>query len=165
VLDIGAGVHKPLQQSASLPTQRYFSLDNDPTGDFDFRSFEEVPSDLTFDLMVANQVLEHLTIADTFAMLRAAYKRLVDGGHFLATVPNAAHPVRQWGDSTPLTAWPMNDLYSLLRNAGFQVISVARYNKYPLTPNPFKRLIVNIVCETFRVDWCDSLMIVGQKGP
>ena len=114
--------------------------------------------------MVANQVLEHLTVADAFAMLRAAYEHLVDGGHLLATVPNAAHPVRQW-DPTHLTAWPMNDLYSLLRNAGFQVASMARYNKYPLTRNPFKRLVVNIVCETFRVDWCDSLMIVGQKRP
>ena len=162
VLDIGAGVHKPLQQYVNLPTQCYFSLDSDPAGDFDFGSFDEVPSDLRFDLMVANQVLEHLTIADAFAMLCSAYRHLVEGGYLLATVPNAAHPVRQW-DATHLTAWPMSSLYSILRYAGFQVVSMARYNKHPLTRNPIKRAVVNIVCEVFRVDWCDSLMIVGQK--
>ena len=162
VLDIGAGVHKWLKQFVSLPSQRYYSLDIDPEGDFDFRSFEEIPTDLQFDLGVANQVLEHLTIASAVAMLRSAHQHLVEGGHLLATVPNAAHPVRQW-DATHLTAWPMSSLYSLLRFAGFQVVSMARYNKFPLTRNPFKRLVVNIVCEAFRVDWCDSLLIVGQK--
>ena len=132
-------------------------------GDFDFRLFEEIPTDLQFDLMAANQVLEHLTISDAFTMLRSAYRHLVDGGYLLATVPNAAHPVRQWGDSTHVTPWFMNELYGLVRNAGFQVVSMARYNKYPLTRNPIKRMVVNIVCDVFRVDWCDSLVIVGQK--
>ena len=163
VLDIGAGVHKWLQQFVGLPSQRCYSLDIDPEGDFDFRSFEEIPPDLQIDLMVANQLFEHMAVDDAFAMLCSAYRHLVDGGHILATVPNPAHPVRQFGDATHVTAWPMYDLYSLLRVAGFQVLSMARYNKVPLTRNPFKRTIVNIVCEAFRIDWCDSLLIVGQK--
>jgi len=163
VLDVGAGVHKSFSKYLTLSTQSYFSLDNDPAGDFDFRSFKDILADQEFDLIVANQVLEHLTIDDAFAMLRSAYRYQVADGYLLATVPNAAHPVRQWGDSTHLTAWSVNDLYSLVRNAGYYVISMFRYNKRPLTWNPIKRMVVNIVCETFRVDWCDSLMILGQK--
>jgi hypothetical protein len=163
VLDIGAGVHKWLQQFVSLPSQGYYSLDIDPDGDFDFRSFEEIPANLQFDLMVANQVLEHVAISDAFAMLCSAYRHLVDGGRLLATVPSPSHPVRHWGDATHLQHWPMFDLYGLFRSAGFQVPALTRYNKFPLTRNPLKRMVVNVVCETFRVDWCDSLMIVGQK--
>lgn len=163
VLDIGTGLHKMLPPLRNLPAHRYFSLDNDPAGDYDFWSFDEVPADLKFDLMLANQFLEHLTVVDAFEMLRSAYRHLVDGGYLLATVPNAAHPVRQWQDATHLTAWAMGDLYGLFRAAGFHVSKLARYNKHPLTRNPIKRLVVNIVCEAFRMDWCDSLMIVGQK--
>ena len=163
VLDVGAGVHKTLSKYLTLPTQSYFSLDNDPAGGFDFRSFKDIPADQEFDLVVANQVLEHLTVDDAFAMLRLIYQYQGEDGYLLATVPNPAHPVRQWGDATHLTAWSMNDLYGLVRNAGFHVVSMFRYNKRRLTLNPIKRMVVNIVCETFRVDWCDSLMIIGQK--
>lgn len=163
VLDIGAGVAKPLKNSIVQPGQSYFSLDSDPNGDFDFRSFDEMGSELKFDLMVANQILEHLTISETLKMLRSAEKHLSAGGYFFATVPNMAHPVRYWADASHVTAWPLNDLYGIFRNAGMGVYAMVRYNKYVFPRNPLKRLIVNIVCEVFRVDWCDSLIIVGQK--
>jgi hypothetical protein len=162
VLDVGAGVNKPFKKAFIQPPQEYFSLDSDPEGEFDFRTIEDIPADVKFDLVVANQVLEHLTIAQTFEVLCGAELHLVPGGVFFANVPNTSHPVRQW-DPTHITPWPMSDLYSMFRNAGFEVISMARYNKYPLTRNPLKRFIVRTVCQTFRVDWCDSLIIVGQK--
>lgn len=160
VLDIGAGVEKPVQKY--LKGQQYFSLDSDPEGDFDYHSFNEMEDHVKFDLMVANQVLEHLTIVETYDVLNSAEKHLISGGVLLATVPNTAHPVRQW-DPTHITPWPMSDLYSMFRNAGFEVVMMARYNKYILTRNPLKRFIITVVCNTFRVDWCDSLMIVGKK--
>jgi hypothetical protein len=163
VLDVGAGVDQPLRETIQGPEQQYYALDTDPDGQFDFGSFADIPADMQFDLLVANQVLEHLTIDDAFGMLCAAYQHLKIGGHMLATVPNPAHPVRQWGDATHVTAWPLNDLYGLFRASGFEVASLCRYNKVPLTRNPLKRLIVGVVCETFRVDWCDSLLIVGTR--
>lgn len=163
VLDIGAGAHKPLQQFLEPHCRQYFSLDNDPAGDFNFRSFDEIPPELKFDLIVGNQLLEHLTIGDSTALLGSAFECLLERGHLLLTVPNAAHPIRQ-RETTHVTAWLMVDLYSLLRNIGFRVSSLARYNKQPLTVNPIKRLVVNIMSEVYRVDWCDSLMIIGQKA-
>lgn len=163
VLDIGAGVKKPLQKTIKDARQRYYSLDNDQAGRFDFCSFDDIPPDLQFDVMVANQVLEHLTINDAFDMVSSGYQKLVEGGCFLATVPNPAHPVRYWADVTHITHWPFNDLYGLFRTAGYSVRTLARYNKTALTHNPIKRMVTNIVCESFRIDWCDSLLIVGQK--
>ncbi len=162
VLDIGAGILKPFEQALTQPEQKYFSLDSDPEGDFDFHSFDEMKADLKFDFMVANQVLEHLTIAETLDTLLSAEEHLVPGGVLFATVPNASHPVRQ-RQPTHITPWPQHDLYSIFRNAGFEILLMARYNKHKLPRNPIKRYIVGVVCDVFRVDWCDSLMIVGQK--
>ncbi len=162
VLDVGAGAHKPFQPAITRVTTSYFSLDTDPEGTFDFPSFEEIPADLNFDLIVANQVLEHLNVDEAFSMVRSTFDRLRDGGRFLATVPNAAHPVRQ-RDCTHVTPWSANDLYSLLRSAGFKILALARYNKFPLGRGVLTRLIVRTVCREFRVDWCDSIMILGKR--
>ena len=141
----------------------YFTMDTDPSGTFDFRSFEDMLPETCFDVVIADQVLEHMPVEDAFGMVSEAFRHLSDGGSLLASVPNTAHPVRQW-DCTHVTAWAPNDLYSLLRSAGFFVKSMSRFNKYPLTTNPFKRWVVNTVCSEFRVDWCDSIMVVGQRN-
>lgn len=162
VLDVGAGAHLPLKQSVEKTGAIYFSLDADPAGDFDFRCFDEIAEDLFFDLVIANQVLEHVSVDDAFAIVKSSYEHLSEGAGLLATVPNAAHPVRQ-RDCTHITPWPANDLYSLMRSAGFEVVSMTRYNKFPLTKNPLRRWIVQTVCREFRVDWCDSIMAIGRK--
>jgi len=164
VLDIGAGAHKPFQSLVLQAEAKYSSLDTDPEGSFDFRSFEEIPPDLRFDLVLANQVLEHMSVDQAFTSVCSAHNVLVDGGTILATVPNAAHPVRQW-DCTHITPWPANDLYSLLRSAGFQLTAMARYSKFRLTANPLKRWVIRTVCREFRIDWCDSILAVGLKQP
>jgi hypothetical protein len=162
VLDVGAGAHKPFEKVITATGSSYYSMDTDPLGTFNFRSFADVPDNLRFDTVIANQVLEHLSVEAAFSIVASAFERIRNGGHFLATVPNAAHPVRQW-DCTHITAWPANDLYSLMRSAGFEVIAMSRYNKLPFTSNPIKRWIINIVSREFRMDWCDSIMAVGLK--
>ena len=161
-LDLGAGAHKPFKPLFESSGGAYFSMDIDPDGDFDFHSFSDVPEGMRFDLILANQVLEHVSVDEAFHMVSQAHERLVAGGAILVTVPNAAHPVRQ-RDCTHVTPWPVNDLYSLLRSAGFQIESLARYNKFPLTDHPLKRWIVDVVCHEFRMDWCDSIMAIGRR--
>lgn len=163
VLDIGAGAHKPFEQSVTRANARYFSMDIDPGGTFDFTSFEDVPSGFLFNLIIASQVLEHLPADQAFHMVLSAASHMVRGGNMIVTVPNAAHPVRQ-RDCTHVTPWPMNDLYSLLRSAGLSITSMARYSKYPLTDHPLKRWVVETVCKEFRVDWCDSIVAVAMAG-
>jgi hypothetical protein len=162
VLDVGAGAHLPFKESVLKAAAVYYSLDTDPEGNFDFRSFDEIAEDLSFDLVIANQVLEHMAVDDAFAVVRSAYGHLCDGASLIATVPNAAHPVRQ-RDCTHITPWPANDLYSLMRGAGFEIVAMSRYNKFPLTRNPLRRWVVQTVCREFRVDWCDSIMAIGRK--
>jgi cyclopropane fatty-acyl-phospholipid synthase-like methyltransferase len=163
VLDIGAGAHKPFEASVTRASARYLSMDIDPAGTFDFRSFQDVPSGFQFDLIIASQVLEHLSADQAYDMVLSAVSHMVGGGSMIVTVPNAAHPVRQ-RDCTHVTPWPMNDLYSLLRSTGWSITSMARYNKFPLTTNPLKRWVVETVCKEFRMDWCDSIIAVATAG-
>lgn len=162
LLDVGAGSHKPLKSFVERAGVAYFCLDTDPDGEFDYRSFAEIPEKESFDIVVANQVIEHMGVDEAFNCVRDIFLKLASKGLLFATVPNAAHPVRQ-RDCTHITPWPANDLYSILRSAGFQIIKLMRYNKYPLTEDPFKRWIVETVCQEFRMDWCDSLLIIGRK--
>jgi hypothetical protein len=164
VLDVGAGAHMPFRSQVLKANAIYYTLDSDPQGSFDFRSFDEIPADMRFDLVIFNQVLEHMTVETAFGAVRAAHHSLTEGGDLVATVPNTSHPVRQW-DSTHITAWPANDLYSLVRSAGFRVTAMARYNKFKPTANPLKRWIVRTVSREFRIDWCDSIMAVATKQP
>ncbi len=162
VLDIGAGVNKPFERIIRVVTPLYYCLDTDPDGVFDFRSFSEIPENLSFDLVIANQMLEHLTVQDAMDVVMSAFSKLSRTGKIVATVPNTAHPVRQ-RDISHITPWGANDLYSLLRFTGFEIEGISRYNKFPLTSDPLKRWVVETVCAEFRMDWCDSLMITGTK--
>jgi len=163
VLDVGAGSRKKLQQALQLPDEKYFSLDNDPDGIFNYNKTEDIPSDKLFKLIVANQFFEHLKIDDCVYVMKALYSCLDFDGQFVITVPNMQHPVRYWGDALHITPWPFDHLCGLVRHCGFMVESIARYNKSSLPRNPFKRFVTKTVCDIFRIDWCDSIIIVARK--
>ena len=163
LLDVGAGAHKPLLRILDGLRVGYHSLDTDPGGDFDFRDTSDIPADLRFDLAVANQILEHVSPETALEIVRGVAGVLLPGGRFAATVPNTAHPVRQW-DATHVTAWQIWDLYGLFRLADLEVEQLARYTKRRLTWRPVRRMIVKTVAREFRVDWCDSILIVGRRS-
>ena len=163
LLDVGAGAHKPLLRIIDGSGVAYHSLDTDRAGDFDFHDVSEIPAELRFDLAVANQILEHVSPEDALEIVRGVADVLVPGGRFAATVPNTAHPVRHWGDATHVTAWPVMQLHGLFRLAGLEVDQLARYTKRRLTWRPVRRMIVKTVAREFRVDWCDSILIVGRR--
>jgi hypothetical protein len=161
-LDVGCGAHKPFRRLVEDCGGEYFTLDIDTAGDFDYRTFDDVPQETFFDVIIANQILEHVTVQEALEMMAAAVTHLKPGGAVFATVPNTAHPVRQ-RDCTHITPWPHNDLYSLLRTCGLDVTLMGRFNKHPLTSNPLKRWIIAVICKEFRIDWCDGIVIVGVK--
>jgi len=164
LLDIGAGVKKPLSTFINKPGQKYTSLDIDPEGEFDYKYFSEIPTDKYFNLIIANQVFEHVTHEIAIEILKSAYNHLESGGHFIATVPSMFHPVRYWGDFSHISIWPIFDFYGLFRHTGYEVINIKRYNKFRFTRNPIKSWIIKVICESFRVDWCDSIMIIARKS-
>ena len=146
-----------------LDNDHYYSLDNDPRGNFDYKAFEEIPRKLKFELIVASQFFEHLTIDEANFIMWNIYHALTDNGLTAITVPNAQHPVRFWGDPTHVTSWPYQYIYSLVKNNKLRIKTVARYTKYKFPRNPIKKYIIRSVCDIFRIDWCDSILVVAQK--
>ena len=163
VLDVGAGSDHFLMTSLEIDKDKYYSLDSDQDGDFDFNDFKDVPEGKRFQMVVMNQFLEHLTIDDSFKAISEAKRVLAKGGRLFASVPNANHPVRYHSTVTHVTNWPAADLYAFIRAAGFSVDAIFRTNKLPLTRNPLKRWLILAVCRELRIDWCDSVIIVGTR--
>jgi hypothetical protein len=163
VLDVGAGYRKHFSQFLESPGHHYSSLDVD-VGEHDFRSASDIPTEQTFDLIFANQLLEHLSLDAGSKLLRDLRPHLRSGSaRFVASVPNAAHPVRHGSDPTHVTAYGLNDLYSVFRMAGYEVCDLMRYGKKELPRNPLRRWVTKVVADVYRVDWMDSLVIVARN--
>jgi len=163
VLDVGAGMEKPLQKYLGLKSGAYFSLDSEQAGAFDYKTFDDIPGSKTFGLITANQFLEHLSLSEAFDFMRRAFFFLKTEGIIIVGVPNMLHPVRWWQDAMHASIWPYEDLYGMMKECGFEVVGVFKFNKRRLTFNPVKRFIISTVCSTFRMDWCDSILIAGKK--
>ena len=164
VLDIGAGNAHALKQvlGNTLDNGRYYSLDTDPLGQFDFASVQVIPGDLKFSLIVANQVFEHLSIDASLEVMAHAAAHLLPGGKLIATVPNIAHPTRFMSNITHITYWGHHSFYMLFKAAGLEVESMARYSKYH-PRGLIERLVAHYVGRVYRMDWCDSLLVRAVK--
>lgn len=162
VLDVGAGKEKPLQKSLRLKDDLYFSLDNDPCGDFTYSSAEEIPNDERFSLIVANQLFEHISLQDSIDLFCILSKHLEKNGYLISTVPNIHHPVRQRTNITHITYWEYKALYMLYKYAGLEVIEISRYSKrHP--KGIIERILARYINQIYRIDWCDSILIIGKK--
>jgi len=164
ILDIGAGKAQPLYKTFQkrLQNGKYYSLDTDPQGDFDFHHIDDIPGELTFSLIIANQVFEHLDIAESIKLMYKVSQRLQVGGRVIITVPNISHPNRQRGDITHKTSWSFEGFYMVFKYANLEVTQIVRYSKRH--PQGFmEKLITKYVSRVYRMDWCDSILMVGEK--
>jgi hypothetical protein len=158
------GVDQPLRNELGLDAVEYFSLDNDPSGSFTYADFDQIPTDKMFALVALNQVLMHLSSQMALNLTSVVAKVVHPEGRVIIGALNASHPVRYWSDATHLTNWPYEDLYGLIRMVGLQVETIARYGKRALPQNPIKRYVIRLVSATYRMDWCDSLLLVVHRG-
>ncbi len=165
ILDIGAGKEQPFVSfaKAKLKDGKYYTLDNDPHGKFDFQSFDEIPKNLKFNLIVANQLFEHLDVEEAMEFIVNIENVLEKGGIICATVPNIAHPNRQISNITHKTAWGYNSFYMLFRYTHLEVLKYARYSKrYP--KGLIEKFLAKQMQNIYRIDWADSLMVIAKKN-
>jgi len=162
VLDFGSGAQKPLRKQLGIGDDRYHTCDTDPSGDFTYRRLEDIPSGESYDMVAANQVFEHLDFDEALRTASALARLVARGGMLQASVPNAAHPTRYWGDPTHKTPWTHLTLCALIESSGLVPESCIRCNKRP-GPRWYERSVIHVVCRVFRMDWCDTIYIVGRK--
>ena len=162
ILDVGAGKEKPTQKYLKLPDDLYFSLDNDLYGKFNYNSVEEIPNNVLFSLITANQFFGHISLQDSIDLVCNLYMHLEKNGYFISTVPNIAHPVRQRTNITHITNWEYKSLYMLYKYADLEVIEISRYSKrHP--KGIIEKILSRYINRIYRIDWCDSVLIVGRK--
>ena len=137
-------------------------MDNDPCGKFNYSSVKEIPKEMLFKLIVANQFFEHLNIQDSIDIICRLCDHLDKNGHFISTVPNIYHPVRIRGDITHVTFWDYKALYTLYKYANLDTIEILKYSKrYP--EGVIERIFSKYMNRIYRIDWCDSIFIAGIK--
>lgn len=162
VLDVGAGKEKPVQKALSLSNEIYFSLDTDPLGEFDYTSIDQIPETEKFSLITANQFFEHLSLEKSIDFVCKISNYLEKKGCLISTVPNIQHPVRQRTNITHITNWEYKALYMLYKYANIEVIDISRYSKrHP--QGIIEKVLARYINRIYRMDWCDSILIVGKK--
>lgn len=164
ILDLGAGKKKPLQEvmKGKIKEGKYYSLDTDPQGEFDFHDTKDIPADLQFDMVTANQVFEHLTVDESIELLTQTQRVLKQNGKVIATVPNIAHPNRQISNVTHRTPWGHHSFYALFRMAGLDVVKIVRYTKRA-PKGSIEKIFAYYMNNIYRIDWCDSILLVAMK--
>lgn len=163
LLDFGAGP-KSLKNymSARFPGLSYFSLDADPAYGCDFRCLEDIPDTHRFSLIIANQVLEHLTLEDGLAVVQQLAGMMESGGFFFATVPNTAHPNRFISNCDHKTYLSYVDLQYLCSSARLEIVGLYRYSKR--RPRGWlETFLAAKIGAIYRMDWADSIAVVAKK--
>jgi hypothetical protein len=162
VLDFGCGQTSVIKAALDVPEDQYYSLDRDGVG-HDFSDIKDIPDELRFGLIVFNQVIEHIPVSACMDLFEEIHSLLSEDGVVVITVPNTCHPVRYWADIDHITPWSHADIFAILKTTGYLIEKMGRYNKFRLPLNPFKRYIVHVLSDVYRIDWCDSLFVLGRK--
>lgn len=163
VLDVGAGIEHYLQKVLGIDNAAYHSLDSDPSGRFTYADISEIPLEQQYQWIVLNQVVEHLTVAETADLLSTLRNHLEESGNMLITTPNVSHPNRYWGDPTHVTHWNYGALYAICRVTNLQVTRIYRYSKHRGPLDPLSWIIERVMRHLYQVDWCQSIMLVATR--
>lgn len=163
MLDFGAGSQslKPFI-SASFPHLVYHSLDTDPESNCEWSDIADIPNNILFSLVCANQVLEHIPVDSLLQTISVISEKMQPHGLFYATVPNIAHPNRFRGDIDHRSYVGYKDLYYFCSSVGLKPLTIYKYSKR--TPQGWlERFIAKKIEDIYRMDWADSIAILAIK--
>jgi 2-polyprenyl-3-methyl-5-hydroxy-6-metoxy-1,4-benzoquinol methylase len=100
----------------------------------------------SFDVIVMNEVLEHISKEKVIPFFELVYKSLSINGVFLVLVPNMENPATvytRWHDFTHKTGFTQNSLKMVFRLGGFKNITVyptTRFKRFSLV----RRIILSV---------------------
>jgi hypothetical protein len=125
ILEVGAGPDpRGARLAAAVPGATAVSVDPDPAGAPDHARIEEVRG--VFDVALALEVIEHLTLRDGLALLTGIRERLTKGGVLLVSTPNVFCPGAFLRDATHVTPYAWDELGGVLLLAGYEVTGLYR---------------------------------------
>lgn len=89
--------------------------------------------DQKYGVILAMDVLEHMSADEQLSVARSVYSALLPGGRFICSVPNANSSVasrQRYNDFTHQSSFTEHSLDFLLFNSGFHDISIHAYEFY-----------------------------------
>jgi SAM-dependent methyltransferase len=170
ILDVGAGnKHIEIALRNRDIKAKYFSMDTAKRDglNYDFENLETINE--KFDLIIMQEVLEHLPLETGYQYLKKSYDLLNESGFLVVTIPNTRKPV--WfrdSDFTHIQSYPVSDLYGLLRVVGFS--GRAEFRRIEIRNrkmNPKQKMILVLRKFLFRVmgfDYAHGILIKIQKN-
>jgi SAM-dependent methyltransferase len=125
ILEIGPGENRRgARLAAEVPGVTCISVDPDPESENDYRDITEAGDG--FDVAMALEVIEHLSLPDALDLLRAVRVRLRSGGTLVLSTPNIYCPGAFLRDATHLTPFAFDELGGALLYTGYEVVGLYR---------------------------------------
>jgi hypothetical protein len=166
ILEIGpgdGGLCRDLRARFGSKIRTYHALDRDPSIRGEFvraESIDTLPDGI--DLVIASEVIEHMTADDLFAkLLIPLHAKLAKSATIVISTPNPTAPGGIGRDFTHVQRYPWYDLYALFRLA-FENVDVYR-NFYAYEAKRIALLLPRIaLCGVLELEWCDGLVCVAS---
>jgi SAM-dependent methyltransferase len=159
ILEIGAG-DRPLLPLLTQFQGVYRTMDVDRSTHFDYYSIEEINE--SFDAVLMREVVEHLPRPLFYSYLQRISEILVGGGILVLTTPNTWSPGWMLSDYTHVSAWPLRDMYGILRCYGFKPVEIYRII-WPSRWLWLKRTYWAIHSRFYPIDFAGSYLAIGTK--
>lgn len=120
----------------------------------------------TYDVIVANDLLEHITKEETVKFLMRVNAALKEKGVFIMRTPNMGNPFAvhsRYKDFTHETGFTDRSLYQVFWTAGFRDIQVLPYKNYSV--RTFKRSLESGLARIIRFFLAKLFQIQGFVAP
>lgn len=162
VLEVGAGDRqmKTMLEGAGRRVD-YRSLDIDPHGQHDHRSFDEIKE--PFDGAFAFEVIEHLPVDAIHGWLGQLYSAVRPGGWLMLSTPNIYYPPAYLRDVTHQTPLCYDELAGLAAAAGFDVEHVVRIYHDPVHRKLLRRYLFGWLFRMLGFDFARQIVLVARR--
>ncbi len=160
ILEIGPGEnHRGARLAAEVGGAASVSVDPDPEGRHDFEDITQAGDG--FDLVLAFEVIEHLTVEDALNLMRAVRIRLRTGGTFVLSTPNVYCPGAYLRDCTHRTPFAFDELGGALTYTGFEIIGLHRVVQGNLVRR-LKKALFSPLGQALGIDHAVSIAAVAR---
>ncbi|MFQ5901664.1 MAG: class I SAM-dependent methyltransferase [Thermodesulfobacteriota bacterium] len=178
ILDIGCGAGHFLYFLEKKGYKNYFGIDiSEEQVDFCkqnisgsvelFDAYEFLKDkDGVYDLIVANDFLEHTSKEKVIEILQLIHRSLKKSGKLIIKTPNMSNPFAldsRYKDFTHETGFTGKSLYQVLSVAGFSSIRI--YPSSILFPSTLKGIISRLTLKIFRVGFKKIFALQGYAVP